>query len=77
MTSKKKLELSAEKPELALRPIYIRPHLVIRKCRFNPSFEGFTRLPVFMRNQVLSVHEQKHPDTALPPLEISQKRRTK
>jgi hypothetical protein len=60
-------------PEMDYRPIFVQ-FIGVRKCRFNPSFEGFHRLPAFLKNDVIAKREAKHGEGTLPPLEISRKK---
>lgn len=72
---KKRKNVGGGIPEKTYRPVYVRPHVIVRMCRYNPSFEGFNRLPAFLKKDVIDLHAARHPDTPLPPLEISRKTR--
>lgn len=71
-TPEKKKKTPEDLPPMDYRPIFVQ-FVGVRKCRFNPSFAGFHRLPHFLREDLLHKRQERHGST-LPPLEISRPR---
>lgn len=57
------------RPDLIYRPVFVQG-IRVQKCRFNPSFERFQRLPQTLQKDLIRERIAKHGDR-LPPFEIS------
>ncbi len=57
-------------PPIEYRPVFYMG-MRRQKCRYNPSFERFMKLPDVVKTDVVARYQERNPKTRLPDFKLS------